>query len=74
MIQLFSGLFWTGEQAIKLGIADRVGSLNTLKRELKTDKAVNYTIEYSPFDSVIRAYGKFNWARFCNVIVSTSSI
>ena len=54
---IFSGLFWTGEQAIKLGIADRVGSLNTLKRELKTDKAVNYTIEYSPFDSVLGRMG-----------------
>ena len=49
---IFSGLFWTGDQAVKLGIADRTGSLNTLKRELKIDKAVNYTIEYSPFDSV----------------------
>ena len=54
---IFSGLFWTGEQAVKLGIADRVGSLNTLKRELKTDKAVNYTIEYSPFDSVLGRMG-----------------
>ena len=35
---IFSGLFWTGEQAVKLGIADRIGSLNTLKRELKLKK------------------------------------
>ncbi len=54
---IFSGLFWTGEQAVKLGIADRTGSLNTLKRELKTEKAVNYTIEYSPFDSVLGRMG-----------------
>ncbi len=54
---IFSGLFWTGDQAVKLGIADRVGSINTLKRELKTDKVVNYTIEYSPFDSVLGRMG-----------------
>ena len=54
---IFSGLFWTGDQAVKLGIADRTGSLNTLKRELKIDKAVNYTIEYSPFDSVLGRMG-----------------
>ncbi len=54
---IFSGLFWTGDQAVKLGIADRTGSLNTLKRELKIDKAVNYTIEYSPFDSVLGRIG-----------------
>lgn len=54
---IFSGLFWTGDQAVKLGIADRTGSLSTLKRELKIDKAVNYTIEYSPFDSVLGRIG-----------------
>jgi len=56
-LAIFSGLFWTGDQAVKLGIADRTGSLNTLKRELKIDKAVNYTIEYSPFDSVLGRIG-----------------
>lgn len=54
---IFSGLFWTGDQAVALGIADRIGSLNTLKRELKTDKTVNYTIQYSPFDSVLNRMG-----------------
>ena len=54
---IFSGLFWTGEQAVKLGIADRTGSLNTLKRELNVEKAVNYTIEYSPFASVLGRMG-----------------
>ena len=54
---IFSGLFWTGDQAVKLGIADRTGSLNTLKRELKIDKAVNYTIEYSPFASLLGRIG-----------------
>ena len=55
--QIFSGLFWTGDQAVKLGIADRTGSLNTLKRELKVDKAVNYTVEYSPFDTLLDRMG-----------------
>ena len=54
---IFSGLFWTGDQAVKLGIADRAGSLNTLKRELKIDKTVNYTIQHSPFDSVLSRMG-----------------
>ena len=54
---IFSGLFWTGDQAVKLGIADRAGSLNTLKRELKIDKTVNYTIQHSPFDSVLGRMG-----------------
>ena len=54
---IFSGLFWSGEQAVKLGIADRFGSINTLKRELKTEKVIDYTVQYSPFDSVLGRLG-----------------
>ena len=54
---IFSGLFWTGDQAVKLGVADRVGSLNSLKRELKVDKTVNYTVQHSPFDSILGRMG-----------------
>ena len=54
---IFSGLFWTGEQAVTLGIADKIGSLNSLKRDLKLDKTVNYTIEHSPLDSVLGRMG-----------------
>ena len=54
---IFSGLFWTGDQAVKLGIADRVGSLYSLKRELKVEKTVDYTIQHSPLDSVLGRVG-----------------
>lgn len=54
---IFSGLFWTGEQAIKLGIADKTGNIESLKRELKVKKTVNYTVERSPFDSVLGRLG-----------------
>lgn len=54
---IFSGLFWTGEQAVQLGIADRVGSMYTLKRELKLQKTVNYTIEHNPLDSILGRMG-----------------
>ena len=42
---------------MKLGIIDRLGSMNTLKRELKVDKTVNYTIEYNPLDSMLGRMG-----------------
>lgn len=54
---IFSGLFWTGDQAVKLGVADKIGSLQTLKRDLKVDRAVNYTVEYSPLESVLGRMG-----------------
>lgn len=54
---IFSGLFWTGEQSIKLGVADRTGNLDTLMRELKVENKVNYTIERSPFESILGKMG-----------------
>ena len=54
---IFSGLFWTGEQAIKLGLADKPGNIESLKRELKVAKTVNYTVERSPFDSILGRVG-----------------
>ncbi|WP_201535776.1 signal peptide peptidase SppA [Psychrobacter ciconiae] len=41
--KLFSGLFWTGEQSIALGLADKTGSISSLERQLKLDNVVNYT-------------------------------
>lgn len=41
--KLFSGLFWTGEQSIELGLADKKGSISTLEKKLKLDNVVNYT-------------------------------
>lgn len=41
--KLFSGLFWTGEQSIELGLADKKGSIASLERQLELDNVVNYT-------------------------------
>lgn len=54
---LFSGLFWTGDQAIKIGLADKAGNLTTLARELKVDKKVDYTVKRSPLESLLGTVG-----------------
>jgi protease-4 len=41
--KLFSGLFWTGEQSIELGLADKKGSISSLEKQLKLNNVVNYT-------------------------------
>lgn len=41
--KLFSGLFWTGEQSIALGLADKTGSISSLEKQLKLKSTVNYT-------------------------------
>lgn len=43
--KLFTGLFWSGKQAIELGLADKKGGLSQLKKDLKVDTALDYTPE-----------------------------
>ncbi len=43
--KLFTGLFWSGKQAIELGLADKKGGLSQLKKDLDVDTALNYTPE-----------------------------
>ena len=41
---IFSGLFWTGEESVKLGLADGLGSSSYVARELiKAEEIVDYT-------------------------------
>lgn len=53
--QLFSGLFWSGEQAINLGLADKKGSIASLERQLKLENAVTYNAQ----DPMQKIFGKF---------------
>jgi protease IV len=41
---LFTGLFWTGERSIELGLADELGSLDTVARDVvKAEEIVDFT-------------------------------
>ncbi len=43
--QTFSGLIWNGEEAVRLGLADRFGSIDFVAREVvKADDIVDYTV------------------------------
>ncbi|WP_043526726.1 signal peptide peptidase SppA [Litchfieldella xinjiangensis] len=57
--QLFSGLIWTGEQALELGLVDRLGSLNGLAREmLEEPRLRDYTPQLDPFERFSRRFGR----------------
>ena len=48
---IFSGLFWTGEDALKLGLIDGLGSDTYVARELiKAEEMVNFTSEKDLFE------------------------
>lgn len=49
--KLFTGLFWTGEQSIALGLADKTGSISSLEKTLDLDNVVNYTPK-DPFEHI----------------------
>ncbi len=51
----FSGLFWNGEEAVKLGLADRFGNLDYVAREVVKAEEV---IDYTPHDNVAERLAK----------------
>jgi protease-4 len=55
---MFSGLVWTGERSIELGLADGLGSTDYVAREvIKAQKIVDYTPEETVFDVLSRRFG-----------------
>ncbi|EGV32846.1 peptidase S49 [Thiorhodococcus drewsii AZ1] len=56
--ELFSGLFWSGEEAVDLGLADGLGSSSYVARELiGAEKLVDYTKKRDLLDSVANRLG-----------------
>ena len=53
--ETFSGLFWNGEEAIKLGLADHLGNLDYVAREVIHAEEV---IDYTPKDNVAERLAK----------------
>ncbi len=65
---MFSGLVWSGETSVKLGLADDFGSVDTVARNvLGTEEKVNFTPQERLID---RLAGKFG-ASFAHVIATT---
>lgn len=56
--ELFSGLFWSGEQALELGLVDGLGSSSYVARELiKAETIVDYTKERDLFEGLAKRLG-----------------
>jgi len=53
--ETFSGLFWNGEEAIKLGLADKLGNLDYVAREIVKAEEI---IDYTPKDNVAERLAK----------------
>lgn len=56
--ETFSGLFWSGEQSIKLGLADALGSSDYVAREvIKQEEIVDYTYQETVVDRFAKRLG-----------------
>ncbi len=56
--ETFSGLFWIGEQAIELGLADQLGSVDFVAREIvKFEDVVDYTRRENLAERLAKRFG-----------------
>ncbi len=56
--ETFSGLFWNGEQAIELGLVDRLGNLDFVARDVvKAEEVVDYTPRGNLAERLAKRFG-----------------
>ncbi|MDP1659065.1 MAG: S49 family peptidase, partial [Methylotenera sp.] len=63
--ETFSGLFWSGEQSIKMGLADAIGSADYVAREvIKQEKIVDFTSQEDLASRIAKRIGASASASF----------
>lgn len=56
--ELFSGLFWTGQQAVELGLADQLGNVDFVAREVvHAEELVDYTRHENVAERLAKRFG-----------------
>lgn len=56
--ETFSGLFWSGQKAIELGLADQLGSLDFVAREVvKAEEIIDYTRRENVAERLVKRFG-----------------
>ena len=55
---MFSGLFWTGQQAVELGLADELASLDQVARDVvKAEELVDYSRHDNVAERLVKRFG-----------------
>lgn len=55
---IFSGLFWTGQQSVELGLADQLGNLDYVAREVvQAEEIVDYTRRENVAERLVKRFG-----------------
>jgi protease-4 len=54
----FSGLFWNGQEAVNLGLADHLGNLDYVAREVvKAEDVIDYTLQENVAERLAKRFG-----------------
>lgn len=56
--ETFSGLFWTGQQAVDMGLADQLGNVDFVAREVvKAEELIDYTRKDNVAERLVKRFG-----------------
>jgi protease IV len=55
---MFSGLFWSGQQAVDMGLADGLGTIDSVARDvIKAEEIVDYTRRENVAERLVKRFG-----------------
>ena len=70
--EMFSGLVWTGEKSVELGLADGLGGLDYVAREvIKAEKVVDFSPRENVFDQLTERFGMTAGETFAHALAQT---
>jgi len=69
--EMFSGLFWNGEQGVKMGLVDDLGNTSKVARDvIKVERIVDFTVREKLLDRFAEKFG----AGFAKVLSATIGV
>ena len=67
--ELFTGLAWTGQRSIELGLADALGSVDSVARDtIKAEEVVDFTVQENIASRVARKFGAILGRSFASTL------
>ena len=71
--EIFSGLIWTGQKSIELGLADAIGSLESVARDVvKAEEIVDFTQKEGIAEKFARRFGAAAANTFAEAVLKAS--
>jgi len=72
---MFSGLIWSGQKSIELGLADAVGSLDSVARDvIKAEDIVDYTEKQNIGERIAKRFGASAATSFAEALLRYSAL